>query len=322
MNTPKGMLGEKEQSSHCFNKTTMLGSVANKKDEVLPEANASFTMTSYIRALCERAFTYLSIGYPVHLSGPAGAGKTTIALHLAAQLGNPVILIHGDDEFSTSDLVGRGSGYHRSRVVDNFIHSVVKTEEEMSMQWVDNRLTRACEYGYTLIYDEFNRSRAEANNALLSVLSEGVLNLPGRRSSSNNGTGYLTVHPNFRAIFTSNSLEYVGIYKTQNALIDRLINLSVDYPDKESEIQIVRSRSNLPKKDVELIVEIAHQLRKTVANNHSIRACIAVARVLSHLNRSAKIDDMFFQMVCKDIFGVSVNADFIFKSVDTVCTTE
>jgi len=40
----------------------------------------------------------------------------------------------------------------------------------MNTLWVDNRLTTACANGNTLIYDEFNRSRPEANNALLSVL--------------------------------------------------------------------------------------------------------------------------------------------------------
>jgi hypothetical protein len=42
----------------------------------------------------------------------------------------------------------------------------VKTEEDVQQRWVDARLTLACREGFTLIYDEFNRSRPEANNAL------------------------------------------------------------------------------------------------------------------------------------------------------------
>lgn len=272
------------------------------EENIFLEASEQFTLTPYIQALSEKAITYLRIGYAVHLAGPAGTGKTTIALHIADQLGRPVILMHGDDEFGSSDLVGRGSGYHRSKLVDNFIHSVLKTEEEMTTLWMDNRLTTACERGYTLIYDEFNRSRAEANNALLSVLSEGILNLPGRRQQ--NGIGYLAVHPKFRAIFTSNSEEYVGIHKTQNALTDRLITINVNYPDQESEIEIVRKKSGLSRKDVEIIVNIARVLRQTRGNVPSIRGCVAVARVLAHLNRHAEIDDPVFQSACYDIFGV------------------
>jgi len=56
-------------------------------------------VTPQVEQLIERGFSYLDAGYPVNLSGPAGSGKTTLALHLAAKLGRPVTLIHGDDEF-------------------------------------------------------------------------------------------------------------------------------------------------------------------------------------------------------------------------------
>lgn len=275
----------------------------NRSDNILLEASEDFTETPHIKGVSDRALTYLDIGYAVHLSGPAGTGKTTVALHIAAQIGRPVILIHGDDEFTGADLIGRGTGYHHSKLVDNFIHSVLKTEEEMTTMWTDNRLTTACEQGYTLIYDEFNRSRAEANNTLLSVLSEGILNLPGRRERD--GIGYVDVHSNFRAIFTSNSEEYVGIHKTQNALADRLIAINMDYPDQQSEIQIVAKKSGLPRHDVKIIVDLARSLRSNTEKKPSIRGCIAVARVLAHHNRHARADDPIFQVVCQDVFGIN-----------------
>ena len=84
----------------------------------------------------------------------------------------------------------------------------MSTEEEMKSVCVDNRSTRACKHGYTLIYDEFTRTRPEANNVLLSILEEKILNLPklGRY-----GEGSIEVHPDFRAIFTSNPSEIPGI---------------------------------------------------------------------------------------------------------------
>jgi len=150
-------------------------------DGIEPEASEGFVSTPYVEDIVERALAYLEAGYPIHLAGPAGTGKTTLAFHIAAQLERPVTLIHGDDEFVTSDLIGRDSGYRTSKVIDNFIHSVLKTEEEMRSLWGDNRLTTACRSGHTLIYDEFTRSRPEANNVLLSVLEEKVLNLPRLR---------------------------------------------------------------------------------------------------------------------------------------------
>ena len=215
-------------------------------------------MTAAIEALTARAMAYLEVGYPVHFAGAAGTGKTTLAFHVAARLGRPVILIHGDDEFGSSDLVGKNAGYRKSRTVDNFIHSVLRAEEQMQTLWVDNRLTTACQSGCTLVYDEFNRSRPEANNALLSILSERILNLPNRRFE---GEGYLQVNPNFHAIFTSNPEEYAGTHKTQDALMDRLITIQLEHYDRETEISITRARSGIGQEDAETIVDIVRALR-------------------------------------------------------------
>lgn len=279
---------------------SMVVRVQPQGDEVLPEASDAFIATPQIQALAERALAYLEVGYSIHFSGPAGTGKTTLAFHVAAKLGNPVTLIHGDDEFGSSDLVGKDAGYRKSKVIDNYIHSVLRTEENMNTMWVDNRLTTACANGNTLIYDEFNRSRPEANNALLSVLEERILNLPALRPS---GAGYLDVHPNFRAIFTSNPEEYAGVHKTQDALMDRLITLQMGNFDRETEIQVAVAKSGVARSDAEVIVDIVRELRGTGVNNHrpTIRAAIAIARILVHRQARARIDDPVFQWVCHDV---------------------
>src|SRR4030042_2635222 len=166
-----------------------------------PRPLPKFVETPFIVEIVDRALTYIEAGFPVHFRGASGTGKTTLALHIAGKLGRPVVMIHGDEEFSTSDLVGGEYGYRMRKVIDNFIHSVLKTEEDMVRQWVEHRLTVACKYGFTLLYDEFTRSRPEANNVLLSVLQEKMLDIPRARDG---GDGYLKVHPDFVAIFTSN----------------------------------------------------------------------------------------------------------------------
>jgi len=271
-------------------------------ESILPEQSEEFVITEAIQDIARRAASYLEVGYPVHFAGSAGTGKTTLALHIAAKFGRPVILIHGDDEFGTSDLIGSNSGYRKSRTVDNFIHSVLRAEEEMKTFWVDNRLTTACQNGYTLIYDEFNRSRPEANNALLSIFSEKILNLPSLRLS---GDGYLEVHPDFRAIFTSNPEEYTGTHKTQDALMDRLITIQLDHYDRETEVRITVSRSGIPRDEAETIVDIVRELRSSGPGRHrpTIRACIAVARILVHRGAHAHWKDSTFQSVCQDVLN-------------------
>ena len=271
-------------------------------DNVWPEASDEFVATPEVEALVERALTYLRVGYPVHFSGSAGTGKTTLALHVASKLGRPVTLIHGDDEFGSSDLVGNYRGYRKSKLVDNFIHSVLKTEEEMKTLWMDNRLTTACQTGDTLIYDEFTRSRPEANNALLSVLGEKILNLPKLRQS---GKGYLSVHPEFRAIFTSNPEEYAGVHKTQDALMDRLITIAVGHYDRATEIAVTVAKAGIPQADAEVIVDIVRELRGVGVNNHrpTIRACIAIARILAHKGAGVQLGDPVFRWICQDVLN-------------------
>ncbi|WP_133512286.1 gas vesicle protein GvpN [Candidatus Thiosymbion oneisti] len=276
---------------------------AAKHAEVVPEPGAGFVLTPVVKDLTERALTYLGAGYSIHFSGPAGTGKTTLAFHVAAQLGRPVSLIHGDDEFGSSDLVGRDAGFHKFKVVDNYVHQVMKTEEQMSTLWVDNRLTTACELGHILIYDEFTRSRPETNNALLSVLGERVLNLPNVRRD---GAGYLDVHPDFRAIFTSNPEEYAGVHKTQDALLDRVITLNVDHYERATEIAIVQGKTGIKGQDAILIVDIIRELRTVGVNNHrpTIRAAIAIGKILAYRGIPANPVQRFFRTVCHDVFNM------------------
>ena len=272
------------------------------EDTLLPEPSNGFVSTPLVEDLTQRALTYLQADYPVHFSGPAGTGKTTLAFHVAAQLGRAVSLIQGDDEFSSADLIGQDSGYRKHKLVDNYIHSVLKTEEEVKTTWLENRLTTACQNGDTLIYDEFNRSRPEANNPFLSILSERILNLPKLRRSTG---GYLQVHPQFRVIFTSNPEEYAGVHKTQDALMDRLITISLEHYDRETEIQIVIARSHIDRADAEIIVDLVRDLRRVSANHSrpTIRACLTIARVLVLRGAQARSDEPVFQWVCRDVLS-------------------
>jgi gas vesicle protein GvpN len=267
-----------------------------------PTSMPDFVETAYIKDVTVRAVGYLDAGFPLHLRGMSGTGKTTIAMHVASKIGRPMILIHGDEEFSTSDLVGSEQGYNIRRVRDNFIHTVLKTEESMRKEWVDNRLTVACRHGLTLIYDEFTRSRPEANNALLSVLQEKMLDLPVSRNGDGN---YLKVNPNFRAIFTSNPEEYAGVYRSQDALRDRMVTIDLDNFDRETEVQITAAKSGLPTEDTARIVDIVRGLRESDACEFAptIRGCNMIAKTAVVRRAMIRKDDEIFRQICFDILS-------------------
>jgi gas vesicle protein GvpN len=258
-----------------------------------------FVETPLVRNLTERALSYLQAGYPVHFSGLAGTGKTTLAMHVARKLGHPAMLIYGDDEFGSSDLIGGEHGYRSRKVVDRFISHVLKTEEDVSRRWVDNRLTQACREGFTLIYDEFNRSRPEANNVLLSILEERLLALPVMSGEGD----CLEVHPNFRAIFTSNPEEYAGVHKTQDALRDRMVTIELDHFDEESEVAITEARAGIARLEAERIVRLVRALRELGDGcyNPTVRACVMIGRVLKIRRAHAADRDPIFREICLDV---------------------
>jgi nitric oxide reductase NorQ protein len=268
-----------------------------------PSALPEFIETKEIRDITNRALTYVEAGFPVHFRGPSGTGKTTLALHLASRIARPVVMIHGDDEFTTSGLVGGEYGYHIHKVVDRFVSRVLKTEEDMIKRWVDNRLTIACKCGFTLVYDEFTRSRPEANNILLSILQERMMDMPAGRDGTDGP--YLKVHPDFTAIFTSNPEEYAGVHRSQDALRDRMVTIDTDHFDRETEVAITQAKSKLTKKDAERVVNIVRALRESGKCEFAptIRACIMIAKTVKLKSTApAKLNGAFSQ-ICEDILG-------------------
>jgi nitric oxide reductase NorQ protein len=270
------------------------------------QPSADFVETSYIRDLTSRALDYVRAGFPVHFSGPAGIGKTTLALHVADRIGRPTVLICGDHEFNSSDLIGGLVGYHKKFMKDNFIRSVLKTDESMTSHWVDNRLTTACQYGLTLIYDEFTRSRPEANNVLLSVLAERLLPLPTTRG----GEDYLKVHPDFTAIFTSNPEEYAGVYKSQDALRDRMVTIELGNFDEETEVAITQARSGLSPDDSRRIVSLVRKIRQAKTKNQltpTVRGSIVLGKILNSKGRAALYANNGFRQICLDVLMTGVS---------------
>jgi gas vesicle protein GvpN len=249
----------------------------------------------------KRAISYLQAGFPLHLRGPAGSGKTTMALRLAEQLRRPVMMLVGDASFDTRTLVGSEGGTRTRRVIDRYISSVMKVESETETVWLDQTLTIACTEGCTLLYDEFNRAPATANNVLLTVLEERILALPraGRDDS------YMRVHPEFRAIFTSNPVDHVGTNLAQDALVDRMVTLDLDGFSREAEIDIVTARTGISVISAARIVDIVRDFRasREYSQRPTFRAAVMIAQMVGQQALHASSDDAGFVQLCIDILA-------------------
>jgi gas vesicle protein GvpN len=252
-----------------------------------------------LQSIESRALSYLRSGLPIHLRGPAGTGKTTLAIQIAARLDRPTILITGDGWFTAQNLIGRETGTRSKQVVDHYIHSVKKIETEVSAIWSDDALTRAVAEGYTLVYDEFTRSPPQANNPLLAAFEERMLIVPGgsRRERM------VRAHPSFRAILTSNPDDYAGVSAPQDALIDRMVTFDLDSHDRATEIGIVANRSGLDDSRASCIVDLIRAMRGSpyLKQSPSMRSAIMISRITVAENLTVGAHDPRFLQLCLDV---------------------
>ncbi|WRP06542.1 gas vesicle protein GvpN [Rossellomorea aquimaris] len=258
------------------------------------------------KELLSRSLQYLKAGYPVHFTGPSGAGKTSLALALAKKRKRPVMLMHGNHELNNKDLIGDFTGYTSKKVVDQYVRSVYKKDESVTETWRDGRLLEAVKNGYTLVYDEFTRSQPTTNNIFLSILEEGIIPLYGSKLTE----PFIRVHPEFAIIFTSNPAEYAGVYQTQDALLDRLITINVDYKGAEQEAKIVSEKANLVMSEARAITTLVSTLRDQCTNEMngpSLRASLMIARLAIESDIPIDGNDSDFQRLCIDIAAHSVS---------------
>ncbi len=256
-----------------------------------------FIETDEVKNNINKALIWLNAGYPVHVVGPTGCGKTALALKVAQLLGKPSVWINGDEAINTTNLIGGYSRIEMTTIRDKYIHNVFKDKDTMEARWVSNPLTLACQYGYTLIYNEFSRSRPEANNILLSVLEEGVLELPTKFGEER----YIKVHPDFSLLLTSNNIEYAGVHRPQDALLDRVATIHMDFYNRDTEVKIVQAHSGLPKARAEKIIDVVRGLRNKLegVERPGTRTAIMIGQALQVSNTNG-FDKDYLEQICID----------------------
>ena len=269
---------------------------------LIPEIE-NFVETDNVKGVEERLKLWLRAGYPAHVIGPTGCGKTTLAMKVAQDLGRPVVWINGDEQVTTTDLIGGYSQIETETLRDRYIHNVFKGKDILKADWVDNPLTLACKYGYTLVYNEFSRTKPVANNILLSVLEEGILELPTKYGEER----YIKVHPDFNLILTSNSIEYAGVHRAQDALLDRTVGIYMDVYDFETETEIVKAHTGIAASEAENIVNVIRNIREKLPDveKPGTRACIMIAEGVVASNGYAKknIDQLYLDILATKVKG-------------------
>jgi gas vesicle protein GvpN len=142
------------------------------------------------------------------------------------------------------------------------------------------------------------------------VLEEGVIELPWEEER------LFKVHPKFKAIFTSNPTEYAGVYKSQDALLDRMVTVNLNQYDYQTEVAITQAKSGLSFDDARCIVDIVKEFRKygRSAVRPTIRENIMVGKVVKENNLAIHPDNKLFVEVCCDVLAMDVIDSSVYEA--------
>ena len=156
------------------------------------------------------------------IAGPAGTGKTTSVLQVAARLGIPVQQITCSNKCEALDLIG-----HTTLV-------------NGSLQFVYGPLTTALKNGEILLLNELDTMSASDLSALNDVLEGKPLTIV-----QNNGE-VIKPHPNFRLIATANTFGngdeygmYSGTRILNQAFLDRFRFVRADAPSASDVTRLI-----------------------------------------------------------------------------------
>jgi MoxR-like ATPase len=156
-----------------------------------------------------------------------GVGKTSLAVALGKTMGLDYNRIQFTPDVLPSDIVGF-SVYNKDK--DSFVY----------MPGIVNETN-------LLLADEINRTSSRTQAALLEAMEEKQVTVDGIAHPLKNP---------FIVIATQNQVGTAGTQLLPYAQMDRfLVRLSVGYPDKDSEMAIIRGRQTLdPYADVETVM--------------------------------------------------------------------
>ncbi len=169
-------------------------------------------------ATVRSAVVTLLAGGHVLLEDAPGLGKTSLARALAKTLGCGFTRLQFTPDLLPSDILG-GNVYRPSTGDFEFRAGPIFTN--------------------VLLADEINRTTPRTQSALLEAMSE--------RQVSIEGTTHMLPDP-FLVIATQNPFEFEGTYPLPENQLDRfMMCLSIGYPDRKSELEILhRHRDGQP----------------------------------------------------------------------------
>jgi MoxR-like ATPase len=239
------------------------------------------TLTTQVvgrRRELELVLAALAADRHVLLEGPPGTGKSTLLRAVAQGLGIGFEFVEGNAELTPARLVGH---FDPARVLNEGYDPSV---------FVDGPLVSALRDGSLLYVEEINRIPEETLNVLITVMSEGELNVPR--------LGRIAAAKGFRLVAAMNPFDAVGTARISGAVYDRVCRVAMSYQTAEEEVAIVQRNLDGAVVDASWIEKAVSVVRRTRSHSDlrvgsSVRGAVDFAKVAVSLAelRESTIDN-------------------------------
>ncbi|MDE2796565.1 MAG: MoxR family ATPase [Gemmatimonadota bacterium] len=177
------------------------------------------------KAMVERLLIGLLSDGHVLMEGVPGLAKTLTIRTLADAIRTSFQRIQFTPDLLPADLIG------------TLIYDPRKTEFETRKGPI---------FANVILADEINRSPAKVQSALLEAMQERTVTI---------GENTFQLPSPFLVLATQNPIEQEGTYPLPEAQVDRfMLKLSVVYPDRDDELEIMRRMSTGPEPSAEPVV--------------------------------------------------------------------
>lgn len=171
------------------------------------------------------------------LKGPTGCGKTRFVEYMAHKLKRPLITVACHEDLSSTDLVGR---------------FLLEGSETV---WHDGPLTAAVRAGAICYLDEVVEARKDTV-VIIHPLTDDRRRLPIEKRGT-----VLDAPPEFMLVVSYNP-GYQSILKDlKQSTRQRFVAMEFDYPDAESETQIVAKEGGIDDSMAAELVKIVEKVR-------------------------------------------------------------
>lgn len=208
--------------------------------EMIDPAQYRVTEEPYYKAISNEVELYLAsyeARMPVMVKGPTGCGKSRFIEYMAWKLNKPLITIACNEDMTASDLVGR------------------YLLDAQGTRWQDGPLTVAARIGAICYLDEIVEARQDTT-VVIHPLTDHRRQLPLEKKGE-----LVNAHEDFQLVISYNP-GYQSLMKDlKQSTKQRFGGIDFDYPDTNTEAEIVSHESGLNMEDAARLVQIGQSSR-------------------------------------------------------------